>query len=519
MLQASRKGTESGEGIEQLIHARNTHCTRMTALECTLETEYNVSRRQLEAFEAFPDEVHVLRIRDASQQRWRLELGEEAKPSDEVFPTTHDFWPSLVLLVCDEWFDRVWTYQEILLAKKAFIMTADGIFNWSILRECRMSMFTTGLSKTWLEEWTFSRLTPYGFSWKTLFRLSNAQGLSVERRSGNLAALLLESSYRKATEAKDNVYGLLGLVDDFTRSQIVVDYTSTDASVFELTFKVAVAVKACARKLPLFWERFETAIPSTSDLASWCPDFSIGALYSSKLYNTLDDETIFRYLSRAAVDCKSAGKLGFNGLPLDEVARSAQHTVRFENASQFQCLLSPEDRAFFDTLYCRERKLWLESLHAAFPDNGRGFGHNPAAKLRDYLCRRKWKAVYSIRQIAQHCEQLHSIFTRDLFEFGVESLVSKELAAMSNSLFELVFIFHDTYIFETQAGRMGEALKPVEKGGQIILVPGGSKLHILSSHSQRYKITAVVEGLMGSALLDLPLDAEMEEQWKMFYVS
>lgn len=94
-----------------------------------------------------------------------------------------------------------------------------------------------------------------------------------ELHLSSLKNLLVNTEGRAATNPKDVIYGVLGLVEDRSRKSIVVDYTPSMTPMLVSACKVI--VEDDARDLSWVWHAFgHNAGGQIKDLPSWCPDLT-----------------------------------------------------------------------------------------------------------------------------------------------------------------------------------------------------------------------------------------------------
>lgn len=123
---------------------------------------------------------------------------------------------SLVSLFSRPWFSRVWVLQEALLAnQRALVQCGDHSIPWSILRKAMVVL----AEKVGLPAELFATLGSY------------RTGL-LTKSTWNLPRLLLWGRFRKCTDDRDKIYGMLSLVSPAVAMNISVDYNMSAGEVY-----------------------------------------------------------------------------------------------------------------------------------------------------------------------------------------------------------------------------------------------------------------------------------------------
>jgi hypothetical protein len=129
------------------------------------------------------------------------------------FPPPHsDQWGSLITFYESSWFSRVWIIQESILASTATIYIGNYEISWEAIGKIAI--------------WAGGALYNTEFDSVRLFGKNAAFVFSYARRQGSrlypLADLLNFTRGFDATQPVDQIYALLGIVDD---KGVVVDYS------------------------------------------------------------------------------------------------------------------------------------------------------------------------------------------------------------------------------------------------------------------------------------------------------
>lgn len=202
---------------------------------------------------------------DQCEEEKCSDIGQHSHPRETWKPVLE----SLKVVMRSQWFDRAWTIQEIVLAKKVQLLYGSQSISWDVVQAA------------W-SKWDHHRneccaghmLTLDGDDMDLLYVIScQVLDLTLAKR-GHLAgqhiiAPLLHFGSKNATDPRDNVYGLLGLQSGTKALSFEPDYSLTLQEVFiQLAVKV---ITQHRRLLPLNLDmtRRLTGLPS------WVPHWTL----------------------------------------------------------------------------------------------------------------------------------------------------------------------------------------------------------------------------------------------------
>lgn len=168
-------------------------------------------------------------------------------------------WKAVERFLQRSWFSRMWTYQEVVLSRICIVRCGSYSMTWSDLSDSCKAITYGGFSV--YIDGKDNRVTAIQVQ-----RLRNR-----ERKSTTFRSLLERNRFRNATEPRDMVYALRGIVDQTMAEAITVTYGSSLPDVY------ANAVKICIRKEEtltvlgsLEYRRNED---SRTRMPSWVPDW------------------------------------------------------------------------------------------------------------------------------------------------------------------------------------------------------------------------------------------------------
>lgn len=174
---------------------------------------------------------------------------------------------SLISLLEVPWFTRTWVVQEIVLARKAVLMHGDHSLQWEILvaawnnwdqhsQDCCADCVST-LSES-----------EYTLLHRLRWQVQDLERMRQQASDHSLLRLLLGFRDRKATDSRDKIFGMLGLVSEKSLLKITPNY---EASVVEVYTQLAIQlIQAYGWLVPLHLplEQNITGLPS------WVPDWT-----------------------------------------------------------------------------------------------------------------------------------------------------------------------------------------------------------------------------------------------------
>lgn len=442
-------------------------------------------------------------------------------------------WSDCLDIFQHEWFSRVWTCQEARLGisgNGAGIFLGTRCVRWVTLSS--LYMVTVLAADVRKIEGTLSDVARVRKRLWDLHTVTPMRELYTDNLLDDIWHLLVTTTQRRATQGKDHIYAMLGLMPRDIRDRLEPDYTLTDAEVFAKTLLSAMALADGAKGLPSLWEQLSFVTASTVGLPSWCPDFSNegrarAIVFSNK---TLSPKVVQHFENRGALSW---------GSPSDGIEVRAMVVDSIATVLSEPCPPSPSFTDIAPELIDRQKD-WLLRLHGCFACSERladGFG----AKLDDFLysfhepqyqaplcscfCFGAFLSLdrgYNPFEIASGAQsQLRNsqpIGNHDMTSVTNEGHPVRSSCShahesyhryLTTNIVTWTAMIGNTYVFKTAAGRYGYSPRLPSPGDRICLVPGGQLLHIISaSETTRYKGAASVHGLMDDNLLNTVQDSE-----------
>jgi hypothetical protein len=173
----------------------------------------------------------------------------------------------LFFLIGRPWFRRLWTYQEVLLARKATFFCGYEKKDLNSFLEFAKLMLDTGFL-------TYFRKGDPHIPLGNLEQIRHARKARERFGVYNIAHEALRTLTRQVTEPFDRVYALFGMAEDtIYHSEISVDYSPrTQTAVSDLYVKFGKLVLREENMLMLLY--YNSSNERMEALPSWCPNFN-----------------------------------------------------------------------------------------------------------------------------------------------------------------------------------------------------------------------------------------------------
>ncbi|KAK1836081.1 heterokaryon incompatibility protein 6, OR allele [Podospora conica] len=166
----------------------------------------------------------------------------------------------------NEWWVRIWTAQEILLAKRATIVYGEHHIPWDVFLKAKAHGSALGV-------WDFPILGAPEIS--TFHMVDNT--LALKERPGfptpadELLFFLFRARNREATDPQDKIFALLGLISGDVRAlEIQADYRASAEDVFRHATK---RLLENSRNLDVLGLCYPYKTRTVRTLPSWVPDW------------------------------------------------------------------------------------------------------------------------------------------------------------------------------------------------------------------------------------------------------
>lgn len=240
-------------------------------------------------------------------------------------------WQATVKLLQLPWWSRVWVVQELVLAKKAILVLGSVSVPWelfsgfchSYLRHlppgaCCHSSATWKMSSGLWADIVLMRLTFMSFhTSRTEMTLSPTRS-----PPSTFLDLLWLLRHKEATDARDKVYGLLGLLHGQNRSILVPDYSLSTAETFSRCTEAL--IKSDNSLNALIGPRLRQFGLPTWVIDLLPSDNSESVLFFHNILKRISSSIIFNASKMQPVcHCLVDNKLNLRGIPIDKVKSTA----------------------------------------------------------------------------------------------------------------------------------------------------------------------------------------------------
>lgn len=431
----------------------------------------------------------------------------------KLFHPNHQFWAGVYALSETEWHQRVWTYQEVVLARNAEVFAEGLSVDWNFVVAP-----TTGLVWAMRDDTLFERIdsgaTFVGLPtlldricWPLKWEMNGGTGDDMETTS--LLPALLVTRDRRSTLAKDKVYGLLAVIRSDVRAHIPIDYTTTDGKVFASAVK-ADFKHAHGTTVSMLWEIFDENTSAMEDLPSWCPNFaSNSGLISPKGHYYMPYD-VQQQTSAFACYEHSPGfqTIRVKVLKLDITAGCVDIACPLATLTESQ--FSPPSEIEASRTLEEMLKHWLLQLRAVFSDydSAPGFSREVTKFLHGTTGYESllpfetfWETLNHMLLFADSDLQPLLVYDRrrDWAKF-------REVLAMISTQ-------HGRYLFKTTSGEIGFSTRQPTPGNHVVILPGSSRRHMLTGDCTQYCGVVSLTGVSADALLDMVKARENMWEW------
>lgn len=463
---------------------------------------------------------------------------------EDLFPQTDPFWTASLNLVDNDWFRRVWTYQEILLAKRAIVLCGDDDVDWNTFHFCRNIILSPSCRDVLFD---LQHRSPAEYQHYLNCCIGAAFDGDLTARKKTFPNLLAAIGSRDAKNPRDHVYGIFGLVGDEIHSQFQVDYKLSVSDVYINALKAPIEQARGVEFWELLMQRhaeFSHPDPSGDDnLPSWCPDFRLKnhmRFYSFDLSHeglasfkpSLSSEANQLLQRSAKLSVRQDTKImAISGLRLNVIKEATVTALntgegwskRYKFANRDVCSniirffkgddelshsvrltleveLHPGHRDLFKLVFGMNSLQWLREMHS-FCSAIREECNSQEQLLDLLLYGSNFDKRYKVNleDLTTFCEQVHLQGIETLEEAAQKLDIAKSRCwVIWSNMNNFLMTQSNRYFLRTASDRIGLAFKNVQSGDQICFIPGGRYLHVLSSDCSRYIGRTLVDGCMGT---------------------
>jgi hypothetical protein len=139
-----------------------------------------------------------------------------------------DGWEALWKLLSRRWFERLWIIQEVALSKDLWVVCGNSAIKWESLAAACISLADIGISQWLTDKYSTGVVASDGGDdmCKKAYHLETIRlRLRGQMQKPELLTLMVGSRRAQSMDARDKVYGMLGICDPRTRTGVRVDYS------------------------------------------------------------------------------------------------------------------------------------------------------------------------------------------------------------------------------------------------------------------------------------------------------
>lgn len=450
------------------------------------------------------------------------EFGDFLRKETQWHMTTRDGYnvgPDMSALFLRPWFERVWTRQEIFLARPgaAVVQCGSDTLSWDALR---LAAFLLGSRDTrfFRDAADPEHAARNVQTIARLRRVYNLAGAHVARH-GPMPALQY-ARWASCTDPRDRVYGVLNMIDPGPGHDalVVPDYNISAAHLYRL-----VATRYLQRYrslLPFLYAGMSGSQPSALDdpLPTWVPDWTVADNRGSlRLYPFLDISALL------LPDASPVGHstLRLSGVLVGRLAEYAPSPGASVDLSANPLSLSAEDAAkviwdmFPDTARTRAAHGTLDAIADAYSKTLAG------GRLRDPYAAMPQSIYSDTPSLAEARGCLDDILRGEGHDPNIGKTAASirflhSLPALENSI---AITDAGRLVMAPKAARLGDLVYAIPGcPGPVVLRPTSAVDNTLDDHRDTFLLvgTAYMDGIMdGEALLG-PLPAGHVVQWREY---
>ena len=176
-------------------------------------------------------------------------------PDGAISPSDDQGWVKLYALLSRPWFHRSWTFQEPILAPKRMIACGSEIRDWiTFVLAASRYLHLKGRDGT--------TILP-------VFPLMTIHYCIAEKpEDRRLSRLLYENTPREASDPRDKVYALYGLVQAYQKVPLKINYAISVEDVYRSTVRYCIESEESLSILT-----YVSSLGNQSDFPSWVPDW------------------------------------------------------------------------------------------------------------------------------------------------------------------------------------------------------------------------------------------------------
>ncbi|CAO2655742.1 Nn.00g045450.m01.CDS01 [Neocucurbitaria sp. VM-36] len=179
-------------------------------------------------------------------------------------------WAAILKMLHHPWFERIWVIQEVALSSEGRVRYGDEIIDWKVLANGVRMLQRARHFRIWLElEHSVQLSHPNLFNVSSIHQFRKKKS-TMESKTFDLASVLEKSSYFKATNLRDLIFGVMLLC----QMPLKFDYALSVEDIYMCTAKRLLeegAIEILFHSSGVGNRHEEAQITCT--LPSWVPDW------------------------------------------------------------------------------------------------------------------------------------------------------------------------------------------------------------------------------------------------------
>lgn len=405
-------------------------------------------------------------------------------------PWGHQLWQGFVDLYFNEWFSRVWTFQEVALATDAVVLYSNLSVAWEAFKRLGLQLSETEL--LYQPSVSVPRQRQHE-GYNNFTRLRSFMYPYVDDGLW-FWPHVTEGRFKECTQKPDRIYGFLGVVPQQVRNLITIDSKMTYQDVYRQA--TAVFMRHGGMNRFLAEVSHDPSSTGSSDLPSWCPDWSAVPIATSLAANS---EAGYSWRSDRFLEFDQGNHiLTTHGFHVDTIHKVLDDYTYHWPPSGVAGPNGPAARMLSWLEECRDL------VRETFPgDNGRdvevwwktlmGYveGHN-STKYKERFPDPNTPRTGLEILLKRLNENIQSIPIS-------ESKIPRERLLVAQSVLGYMGMFwRGRVFFSTKNGRFGYAIKGIAAEDQVFIFSGEEQLYVLHRDTDlyRFRTVAYVNGLM-----------------------
>ena len=215
---------------------------------------------------------------DINAKVGKMALNEDQKKLPDLPPATDPVWKAVRLFFKRPWFSRMWTFQEVVRSERHMIWCGEFYMSWHLLQNACQGMEKAG----------FDQIAQIQ---QNVTYVETQSRRFLAGSTSSLRSLLENNRMRTATEPRDMIYALRGVIDPQLAKSIDVDYGSALGVVYAKAAKMGIESEQALTVLGSV--EYRRTDESRIEMPSWVPDWRFSMSVNVDLSMRRSDQSKF----------------------------------------------------------------------------------------------------------------------------------------------------------------------------------------------------------------------------------